>query len=131
MTDQKGPSTHPAELRAPDALSTQAENELICEKLLGWKPRKCFSPYDGRFMGYDFLDGRRETTAPSFTTWADAGLILDQFEGLAPVERVDSISYSSCAEQQMVDLAKLLRVGRLRPADIRAAALKYIKAVKS
>ncbi len=117
--------TQMAEQRTPDELTTQQENELLCEKLLEWKRLV----YTTKVMWEHPPTGVSDT--PCFITWADAGLILDQFEGLAPVERVDSISYSSCAEQQMVDLAKLLRVGRLRPADIRAAALKYIKAVKS
>jgi hypothetical protein len=109
-----------------DALSTQAENELICEKLLGW--HRPPAPPPGCYNTIDWSESR---TTPAFTTWAEAGLIIDRFEELAPVERVDSVSYSSCAERQMVDLAKLLRVGRLRPADVRAAALEYIKAVKS
>lgn len=105
------------------------QNELICEKLLGWVKRPSDIPGIS-FSGWCVPNGPDEST-PSFTTWADAGLIIDRFEELAPVERVDSLFYSSCAEQQLVDLAKLLRVGRLRPADVRAAALEYIKAVKS
>lgn len=111
-----------------DALTP--ENELICEKLLGWVRAPSCGEQEWLVVE-DIDDVPLQRTTPSFATWAEAGLILDRFEELAPVERVDSISYSSCAEQQMVDLSKLLRVGKLRPADIRTAALVWVKLVKS
>ena len=126
MTEQNEPSTLPNSHLAPEDRVTQ--NELICDRLLGWRKNTYQHPDSSiAFTGWE--DDDRST--PSFTAWAEAGLIIDRFEELAPVERVDSVSYSSCAEQQMLNLSKLLRVGKLRPADVRAAALEYIKAVKT
>lgn len=61
-----------------------AENELICEKLLGWK-RRVPDEQQGaapdliwlRPFGFGGLDISDRT--PSFTSWADAGLILEAF----------------------------------------------------
>lgn len=64
--------------RSPDELT--AENELICEKLLGWKPAPVTalglkSWYPNPY-GDDGEQWRSEPT-PSFDTWAEAGLILE------------------------------------------------------
>ena len=118
------------EQRTPDEQSIQAENELICEKLLSWRKIPPIDPIPGiEFVGWRHDRSGCIVNTPSFTTWADAGLILDQFEGRAPIERVDSERYRSAAEQQMVKLSLLLRAGKLRPADIRAAALSYIRSL--
>jgi hypothetical protein len=64
-----------SELRTPDFLSTDAQNELICEKLLGW--RKC-SSFGAQCAGWTRPDSAAHSdNAPGFTTWAEAGLILE------------------------------------------------------
>lgn len=116
------------EQRTPDELT--AENELICEKLLGWQRRKCFSPYDGRFMGYDFLDGKRETTAPSFTTWADAGLLMDALAKAG--QRPDVSCYDGTDWVCLVNATDgdvIPKVDKSAPLAIRAAALAYIRSL--
>jgi len=100
-----------------------AENELICEKLLGWKRLI----YTTCILWERPPNGVTET--PSFTTWADAGLILDEFESRAPAERVDSVNYRSVAGEQMKKLGVLLSRGELRPLAIRAAALDYVRSL--
>lgn len=126
MTEPNVPSTPPNSQRAPDTLST--ENELICEKLLGWR-RLCHNdvtwwepPSTGKFQP-------TMLAALSFETWDEAGMILDQFESRAPEERVDSVNYKSAAGEQMKKLGILLSRGQLRPLDIRAAGLDYVRSL--
>lgn len=111
-----------------------AENELICEKLLGWERRKCFSQYDGRFMGYDFLDGKRETTAPSFTTWADAGLILEALKarGMDRLElSVDDEGDWKCVvEWDRHQMHRSRYSGESAPLAVRKVVLSYIEAAR-
>jgi hypothetical protein len=109
-----------SEERTPDELIE--ENELICERLLGWKKNPSNIPGIG-FSGWESDD----RSTPFFTTWAEAGLILDAFESRAPEERVDSANYKSAAGEQMKKLGILLSRGELRPLDIRAAGLKHVR----
>jgi hypothetical protein len=110
-----------SEQRTPDELGI--ENEAICETLLGWKRSS--------IVGHWFPSQEHAGTVrtPSFTTWADAGLILDAFEGRAPVERVDSANYKSSAGEQLKKLGIVLSRGEMRPTHIRAAALAYIRSL--
>jgi hypothetical protein len=97
----------------PDSLSTQQENELICEKLLGLK-KHCDRPdcHDWRTA-----DGNRYWNNPSFTTWADAGLILDALNNVVGWEPARARS----------NLGWLLKTGELTPFAVRAEALEYIR----
>lgn len=97
-----------------DALSTQAENELICEKLLGW--HRPPAPPPGCYNTIDWSESR---TTPSFTTWAEAGLILDWLmshigPGLPRFR--DGLAFRICNST-------------LTPLVIRAAALEYIRSL--
>lgn len=98
--------------RTPDELAT--ENALICEKLLGWHrppppPAGC----------YNTIDWSESRTTPSFTTWADAGLILDWLMGhIGP--NLEGIRDG---------LALNLRGRTLSPEKVRAAALEYIRSL--
>lgn len=89
------------------------QNEIICEKLLGWVKRPSDIPGIS-FSGWCVPNGPDEST-PSFTTWADAGLILEALQ--ANHERSFSVLRS---------LSKILKGGLLEPADVRAAALVHI-----
>jgi hypothetical protein len=55
------------------AVTKQEENNLICEKLLGWT-RVPGNQYTSNLPYWQEHDSIR---TPSFTTWADAGLILE------------------------------------------------------
>lgn len=61
-------------------MTPHEENELICEKLLGWKlaGRNAFK-VKMWFCLPNGQDGEQyiTTSTPSFTTWAQAGLILE------------------------------------------------------
>lgn len=66
-------------------MTEQEENELICSKLLGWKrvgymPDKSFS----WLVAPELI--QRDT--PSFTIWAEAGLILDALTKVDPTNRI-------------------------------------------
>ena len=92
------------EQRTPD--------ELICEKLLGWKQA------DGGWLKQDgFMYAGCGT--PSFTTWADAGLILDKLQSLS----------TAAAYRALKMLDGAFYNCRLTPAAIRAAALSYIRSL--
>jgi hypothetical protein len=59
-------------------MTTEEENQFICEKLLGWHKVPPLSPIPGiEFVGWRHGSAREIVNTPSFTTWADAGLILD------------------------------------------------------
>jgi hypothetical protein len=106
--------------KEPYQMSEQDENELICEKLLGWRRN---------VAGWWCRPGEQINLehTPAFATWADAGLILDALESRAPTERIDSPTCHSEAARRMYDLGRILMNGKLRPADVRAAALEYLR----
>jgi hypothetical protein len=115
-----------SELRTPDSLSTQAENDLICEKLLGWTKEKCFSQYDGRSMGFVWKRGERDYPGwPSFTTWADAGLILDALTN----KYEEAIVTSTLPGCWLATAGNHGCSGDTGPLAIRAATLEYIRSL--
>lgn len=104
------------EQRTPDELT--AENELICEKLLGWK-----RTVRGKLSGCQFWNTEpSQIRTLAFTTWEEAGLIL---EALQAADCIVSISFAGkggyCAINSVSSDAKPI------PLAIRAAALKYIR----
>lgn len=113
-----------------EPIATQQENELICEKLLGWKRGlHLWKRPDGTYV-----DPKLE---PTFTTWAEAGLILDALAALFVRPRL------ACEEARKVPAASLYRwrcsIGRIglehtavantAPLAIRETALKYIRSL--
>lgn len=126
----------------PDELSTQPENLLICEKLLGWVP--CKHPdcvgwfhHDGKpcLCGPGQQPHKRTKDAPYFATWAEAGLILD---ALAARGFSYDLSHTQTESGLMQFGVIVWFPGKRYTVDadsllvaIRAAALEYIKAVKS
>lgn len=116
MTELNEPSTLPNSQRAPDLQLSRRQNELICEKLLRWQRR----PSEPKDLWYSPEDGKRIWgDSPSFTNWAEAGLILDVLQKLSYDKRL--------AADVLVLLGDRLIGALLTPADIRAAALDYIK----
>lgn len=104
------------ELIPPDELT--AENELICEKLLGWKVAEA-----GWIKQDGFMYGGCGT--PSFTTWAEAGLILDRMSQMNWV-MLEKIADWTCSIDSGYE--PTVGVGSTAIAAIRDAALKYIGA---
>jgi hypothetical protein len=118
-----------AEQRTPDELI--AENQLICAKLLGW------TPDDGGWIKQDgYMYGGCGT--PSFTTWADAGLILDSFQqrGVGrtvwqenhPGEPNEMHRFFVSAQWER-DGKVICVEGSTGPLAVRAAALAYIRSL--
>ncbi len=98
-------------------MSEQEENELICEKLLGWTAWQ--EPGKALQWKQLFDDGRGWTIndTPSFTDWASAGLILDWLmTNIGPeLEHVrDEVAFS-------------IRHRKLTPLAVRSAALAYLR----
>lgn len=114
------------EQRTPDELT--AENELICEKLLGWT-----RPGGYRDIWWHQPNGRiiPKGEMPSFTTWADAGLILD---AMGRDHHIDFGKNSHGGEQWFCafeNTGSNTPVGEdyagTGPLAVRAAALDYIR----
>ena len=101
----------------PDELSRQ--NELICEKLLGWQrsARGAIVAWSGWHNG-----------TPTFTTWAEAGLILDALAKTG--QRPDLGHYRDGEWHCMVNATDDLVPAMFStgPLAIRDAALAYIEA---
>lgn len=100
-----------AAVTAPaDDKSTQAENELICEKLLGWT---------GSIRnGWRLPSGEAaipEFATPTFTTWAEAGLILEALQDVGA---------------RKLELSIQIGRGELTPQSIRSAALSYLRSLE-
>lgn len=111
------------EQRTPEAMSTQAENELICEKLLGW--HRCSPGSKGHRNGYQWQE---ERCTPWFSTWADAGLILDALAKAG--QRPDLGHYADGEWHCMVNATDECETVMFStgPLAIRDAALAYIEA---
>lgn len=105
---------------SPDEMTTQ--NELICEELLHWKPtQRGWLKNDGYMYG--------GCGTPSFTTWAEAGLILDALaaRGAEPTLEFNDDKwncYGGYPEESF-----FYAYGEDGPVAIRAAALEYIEVI--
>ena len=108
------------EQRTPDELSR--ENELICHLLLGWEVLPGISTFGEKRWNDKTALGDVWPTTPKFTTWADAGLILEALQS-----KMGGGSYNSAAWDQLRKIGHLVSIAKLSPADIRAAGLAFIK----
>lgn len=112
-----------------DAMTTQQENGLICEKLLGFK-KHCDRPdcHDWRSA-----DDKRYWNSPAFTTWADAGLILEALRthGLIAELQAREKEYWFGICWPVSDNYVFDCRNESGPLAIRTTALAYIKAVNS
>jgi len=109
-------------------MTSQEENELICEKLLGWKlgGRNRF----GTKMWLDNPygdDGAQWNTVvtPSFDTWAEAGLILDALSAAGIRAGLENLPSDHWAFR--IFKGAVFQFGTTGPLAIRTAALEYIK----
>lgn len=106
--------------RTPDELN--AENELICEKLLRWQPVRACRSRIKEWLDTPYGDDGAQwhtVVTPSFTTWAEAGLILDE---------IQKRSYDAQgAADVLLALGDLVIGGLLTPAAIRASVLEYVR----
>jgi hypothetical protein len=110
-------------------MSEQEENQLICEKLLGWKLER---GGQGGFDWWEMPNGDEMTTSetPAFTTWVDAGLILDALsmrgeryalEYRHQTQHGEPEFFCFISEDNSVDA-----LGHTGPLAIRSAALAYL-----
>lgn len=107
------------EQRTPEDRVTQ--NEIICEKLLGWIKRPSDIPGIS-FSGWAVPDGSDEST-PSFETWAEAGLILDAIYGEG-----GDITFATGVGDWWCEINEGPQAShKTGPLAIRAAALEYIR----
>lgn len=111
----------------PDELN--AENELICEKLLGWRSMKV--DHDARLWCVPPTRGFTRPT-PSFNTWADAGLILDALTArrdhgwcLGDAEPARDVRCFSMG----IHGYKYNAIRQTGPEAIRAAAIYFIRSL--
>jgi len=110
---------------SPDESSTDAENELICEKLLGW--RKC-STFGAQCAGWTRPDSAAHSdNTPDFTTWAEAGLILDALSSRSvdPTLEYSDGKWDCYGGDPFESFIHAYR--DTGPLAIRAAALEYIR----
>lgn len=138
MTDLKEQSSPQDSQPAPDELT--AENELICEKLLAWTKLYTAGGSGVAVWRKPATETRRdeEWYTPTFSTWADAGLILEALvkrgcdldiesthtdEGVRATVRVYFPLPNSASVRKCECLGTPFQA-------VRAAALAYIKAVK-
>jgi hypothetical protein len=109
--------------RTPDELT--AENELICEKLLGWSKAQWFGDWAGN---WNRPDGGMCAGTPSFTHWAEAGLILDAF-----AKNDIAFDVYQDGEWSVGFYGKHTkchtRASETGPVAIRAAALAYVRSL--
>lgn len=101
-------------------MSEQSDNELICEKLLGWTR-------DPEWQLPAWKDGKEDRgPTPSFATWAEAGLILDALDVAEPEVilrkfRVNDVNWTARTRTSE-------GFGSAGPLAIRALALDYLRA---
>lgn len=105
--------------RTPDELI--AENKLICAKLLGW------TPDDGGWIKSDgYMYGGCGT--PTFTTWAEAGLIL---EALATTLVYFEHGFDDTDNEWFCEIRPLHTIWATSgPLAIRGAVVEYLKVMK-
>jgi hypothetical protein len=106
--------------RTPDELT--AENELICEKLLGWEVRPRFG---NNPCGLFFPDGRIANGLYSFTTWAEAGLILEALSSHCPTLEYSDGKWDCYGGDPFESFFHAY--ADTAPLAIRAAALEHIR----
>lgn len=101
-------------------MSDQAENELICERLLGWKRSLAGHCYE--------VSGERIWDTPTFSTWTDAGLVMEWMKAKG-LEIVLARSPRGKGDWRFCIGPPHIRYsyGDTGPLAVRAAALTYLK----
>ncbi len=101
-------------------MTTEEENELICERLLSLT-KHC---QETDCKDWRTKEGKRFYGTPTFTDWASAGLILEALfaqKGLASVKMRVNLS------QLIADIRLPGGKCQFNPLAIRAAALAYLR----
>ena len=93
---------------------TQAENELIAERLLGWKQYKTAAS-----IWWEPTLGKRQFFTPTFTTWAERGLIIDALQKQWPLSK-----------EALRDIGSTILMGALTEQDVRSIALSYLRSLE-
>lgn len=110
-----------------DTLSSDQENELICERLLRWRKLFPSSPLPGiEFIGWRDNYGFDKPT-PAFTTWAEVGLVL---EALSSRDCKSAVGDKSISGGWWCTVGPICELRDTGPAAVRAAALEYIRSMK-
>lgn len=110
----------------PSSAQLMQENELICEKLLGWEKIYAAGVTTERARWNDkILSGSQWPLTPCFINWADAGLILEATRHKQPILYVHD-AYSRWEASLAGQRSCHADTG---PLAIRAAALAYIRAM--
>jgi hypothetical protein len=128
MTEQNEQSTPPNSQRAPDTLSTQAENELICEKLLRWNPVRACRNRIKEWLDTPYGDDGAQwhtVVTPSFTHWAEAGLILEALSSHCPTLEYSDGKWDCYGGDPFESFFHAY--ADTAPLAIRAAALEHIR----
>jgi hypothetical protein len=108
-------------------MTTQEENEQIMEKLLGWHKDQFGDWWRNDPEAINWMADAKKL--PTFTTWAEAGLILDAF-AKAGFRRIGLVmDRESCAVFER-GREHIEGYGADLPAAIRAAALAYLETLK-
>lgn len=98
-------------------MTEQQENELLCEKLLGWK-----RAVRGALSGCQFWDTEpTQLRTPDFRTGDGMLLLLEALQ--AEYKR----TLAGPIHTVIASLGRLLANGELTPAAVRAAALEYAR----
>jgi hypothetical protein len=109
-------------------LSTDQENELICEKLLGWKRATSMLVAKPDFI---WMDGHVRRKTPRFTAWADAGLILEALAARKAYPVVGRCATVwTCTAHTKPRMDEATGCDESGPLAIRAAALEYIRSLR-
>jgi hypothetical protein len=103
---------------------TQRENELICEKLLGWIAWQ----EPGESLGWKNLKAHpgEILDTPDFSDWAEAGLILDALSSADPTLGHSEGKWDCYGDDPYESFFHAY--ADTGPLAIRAAALEYLKA---
>lgn len=108
-------------LSREDQLARVYESYLICEKLLGW--HKCLPDSKGWRNSFDWEESE---DTPDFSSWGQAGLILDALQTKGVITSIQFTTAGYCAiDSVSSDPPAIENI----PLAIRTAALKYIRSL--
>jgi len=115
-------------------MSEQEENELICEKLLGWEKVKYGDEAYDEFqpLFYPRRGDNCTNRLPTFTDWASAGMILEALArdaGKYPsaFPYAAAIGFDPTKRDWSAGAGSKSAEASTGPLAIRAAALEYIR----
>ena len=121
-------------------MTTQEENELLCEKLLGWErfpvsdERPADLPWKRPFV-FGSLSSHIAERTPSFNTWYDAGLLLDALARQSSSHPrafpfAAAVGFDPGRNDWSAGAGSKSAEASTGPLAIRAAALEYVGSLK-